>query len=93
MNDLYIYKQVSSGLTFADDQVVIGKIVPLPLVIFLIGSSLGILLAIFTKRKEEPKLHWVHRLHVLFFFAGDLATKLTGEKIFFVVVCIRYFHF
>ena len=42
-----------------DGDVVVGKLLPLPLMVFVIGLSLGLLLAIFTQRKKEPNGHWV----------------------------------
>lgn len=39
--------------------VVIAKFLPLPLMIFIIGVSLGLLLAIFSNRKKPPKGHWI----------------------------------
>ncbi|EFX89188.1 hypothetical protein DAPPUDRAFT_310076 [Daphnia pulex] len=39
--------------------VVIAKFLPLPLMIFVIGLSLGLLLAIFSSREREPKIYWM----------------------------------
>ena len=38
---------------------VIAKILPLPLMIFLLCSSFSLLLALFTQRKDTPQWHWL----------------------------------
>lgn len=40
-------------------KIVILKFLPLPLLVFLVGLGLALLLAIFTDRKREPKGHWL----------------------------------
>jgi len=39
--------------------ILISKILPLPLLFFSIGISCGLMLAIFSQRKKEPKYHWL----------------------------------
>lgn len=45
----------------ADGDVLIVKFIPLPALLFFIGISFGLILAIFTQRKSPPKYHWVFR--------------------------------
>lgn len=48
-------------LTFVclDGDVLILKFLPLPLLVFLVGLSFSLLLAIFSHRKQEPEVYWV----------------------------------
>jgi len=46
--------------------VLIVKFIPLPALLFFIGISFGLILAIFTQRKSPPKYHWLFSFGTFF---------------------------